>query len=42
MQTNVNAGQIQRLVSRLIVINVPAHCAHNAKKTMIERATGRL
>ena len=35
-------GQRQLFVSRRITASVAAHCAHSAKNTMIDSATGRL
>jgi hypothetical protein len=42
MYANVNSGQSQLFVSLRIVANVAAHCAHSAKKTMMDEATGTL
>ncbi len=39
---NVKIGQRQLLVSRRITASVAAHWAQSAKKTMIDRATGKL
>ena len=39
---NVKIGQRQLFVSRRITASVAAHCAHKAKKTMIDSATGML
>ena len=42
MYTNVNAGHRQLPLSRRMMTSVEAHCAHNAKNTMIDIATGIL
>ena len=40
MYANVKAGQPQLPVSRRMTISVEAHCAHKAKNTMTDNATG--